>query len=242
MKITTLIVLLSLTCGCLAKTETHRRPRSWNFNDLARQPDQTQWLQDSSGFGFYVSTKTMGDVTSIYSRLRDVIKHITNVDAELLIVESDYASAFVAKRHEKPFICITVPMVILLGNDLYVALLGHEVAHLAWGHQQDIGRGWIILDALGFELIASKTPATLVAPLGLEAINRAYSAEQEQEADALAVELMTAAHFDPNVVVYFHEKLRQHPAEFSSFVATHPSNDERMRRIKLLVEAPRSKR
>ena len=244
MQVTALIIVFSLTCGCLVRTETHRQPRSWNLSDLAQARDETQWLQDSAGFGFYVSTNTMKDVTTIYARLRDVIRPIIDIDAELLILESDHASAFVAKRHQKPYICVTVPMVILLGNDLsfYAALLAHEVAHLAWKHQEETGQGWIILNALGFELITSKSPAMLVAPFGLEAINRPYSGAQEQEADALAIELMAGAHFDARIAIHFHEKLHQYQSAVSSFMFTHPTNDERIRNIRRISEANKSKR
>jgi Zn-dependent protease with chaperone function len=242
MKILALVILVFLGTGCLAKIDTPRRLRSWNFNDLARERDATQWLQDSSGFGFYISTKTVRDVLSIYARLQEGARQVLNVDAELLIVESDYANAFLARRHQKPYVCLTVPMVIVLGNDLdlYAALLAHEIGHLAWRHQQDFGRGLIFLNALGYELIPDDTPARMVAPLGLEAVGRAYSADQEREADSLGIELMMNVQLDATAAIRLHEVLKRHESIVSSFAATHPPSDERIGNIKQIIGSRKS--
>jgi predicted Zn-dependent protease len=240
MRIGSFVIIFSLVCGCLVRPP----PRSWNFNELTSAYGETQRLQDSTGFGFRVSTKTIREVTLVYSLLRDTIKDIVAIEAELVMVESDDANAFVALRYNKPIICITVPMVILLGNDLnlYAALLGHEVAHLAWGHLQDRTKRTRLLDTIGIGIALSGTPASLIVPLGLTAINAAYSRDEEREADALMVELLIAAQFDPKAAVQLHELLREHSSEVSSFMSTHPSSDERMRNIRRLIEANNSKR
>lgn len=74
------------------------------MGDLAKEKVHRQKLEDSTGFGFHVSTTTLGDVIDVYSRIRNVIKHIVAIDAELLIVESSNANAFVAIRYDKPVI------------------------------------------------------------------------------------------------------------------------------------------
>jgi hypothetical protein len=56
--------------------------------------DSTQWLQDSSGVGVYISTKTVTDVAATFAQLQNAMKPYADVDAELLIIESDYANAF----------------------------------------------------------------------------------------------------------------------------------------------------
>ena len=155
------------------------------------------------------------------------------------MVESDDANAFVALRDNKPVICITVPMTILLGNDmnLYAALLGHEVAHLAWGHLQDRAKRAMLLNTIGVGVALSGGPGAIIAPLGLTAINAAYSRDEEREADALMVELMIAAQIDPNAAVQLHQLLQEHSSEVSSFISNHPDADERIRNIRKIIEA-----
>jgi predicted Zn-dependent protease len=237
MKIVTIILAIcSVLYGCLAPA----RPVSWNLKDLADAQNETHNLEDSAGFGFKLPTKTLKDVTAVYIQLKEVIKDIVVVDAELLIVESTNANAYVAIRRDKPVICITAPMMILLGSDLnlYAALLSHEVAHLAWGHLEEIRKRRNLLSAAGLVL----SPAFIVAPIGLAAIDAAYNRDQEREADALAIELMIGAKFDPNAAIRFHEKLREHSAEVSPFIATHPASDERIRNIRRIIETSNSKR
>jgi hypothetical protein len=84
MKIGTLVIVLLFACGCLAKP----RPRSWSFADLANAEGEMEQMQDSTGFGFSVSRKTVRDVISAHSRIQNVIKEIVAIDAELLIVEA----------------------------------------------------------------------------------------------------------------------------------------------------------
>lgn len=131
-------------------------------------------------------------------------------------------------------------MMVVLGSDvgLYAALLSHEVAHLAWGHLEDIRKRRNLLGAAGLVL----SPAVIVGPLALAAIDASYNRDQEREADALAVELMIGAQFDPDAAIRFHEKLREHSEEVSPFLATHPSSDERIRNIKQIIEARKSSR
>ena len=239
-----LLIGFSLLCSCLIQSSFQRRPRSWNLEDLTRSQDQTQWLQDSAGFAFHISTKNISDMVAVYSRLKNEIRHIIDVDPEVLIVESDEANAFVAQRVHKSVICITVPMLIFLGSDLHLhaALLSHQLAHLAWKHDQDAGMGTVFLHALWLDFIIPDTPASIVAPLGMAAINGSYNQEQDRETDRLAVEIMVAARIDPNAAIEFHERLRRYPAGASSFRETHRASDERIRSIKQIIEANQSRR
>jgi predicted Zn-dependent protease len=130
-------------------------------------------------------------------------------------------------------------MAILLGNDvgLYGALLAHNLGHLAGRHQQDTGRGLIFLNALGYELIPDYTPARQVAPLGLEAIGGAYSDNQEQEADSLALALLSKARLDEKALIRLYEVLKTNAAAAGSFIPTHPNSEERVRSLRRMIEA-----
>lgn len=233
-----IVVSLSILSGCLAQP----RPRAWSFNDLAAGPTQIHKLQDSTGFAFSVSTKTIASIIAVDARLRDVIKDIVEIDAEILLVESNEANAFVAMRYDKAVICITVPMVMLIGNDidLYAALLSHEISHLSWGHLQDSLKRRNFLTFIGLAL--SATPAAVIAPFGLAAISAAYSRDQEREADALGIELLVRAKFDPKAAISLQEVLRKYSGDVASFLATHPSSDERIASMKMLIEANQMKR
>jgi predicted Zn-dependent protease len=107
-----------------------------------------------------------------------------------------------------------------------------------WGHPEDTRKRRSVLTVAGIALTV--TPASVVAPLGLAAIHAAYNRDQEREADVLGIELTMGAQFDPNAAIRFHERLREHTSEVSSVIATHPSSDERIRNIRLLIESKNS--
>jgi Zn-dependent protease with chaperone function len=239
MKSVIVVVVCSVLCGCLAAP----KPLAWNVKQLANAPDQTHNLQDSAGFGFRVSTKTLQDITAVYMRLKEVIKHIVDIDAELLIVENYEVNAFAGMRYDKPMIGITTGMVMLLGDDidLYAALLGHEIAHLAWGHSENRKTFKDITSAVGLVTPLFGAPANLLH-LGLTVVNEAYTRDEEREADALGVELMIGAGFDPNAAIRLHEALRRQGVPTRLFFGTHPNSDERIRNIRRIIEENKSKR
>jgi len=238
MKTAAVLVGTFLIAGCLTRPPA----RSWNLKELSDGKASSHNLQESTGFSFKVSSRTMREIAAVYERLRDVIKPILEVDADLLIVESETANAFAALRYDKPVICITSTLVLVLGDDmdLYAALLSHEVAHLAWGHLQDRRAFKDVTAAVALLTPWVGGPANMLH-LGLSFIEASYSRDEEREADALGVEMMIGADFNPNAAVRFHQIFRNHASIASAFFATHPPSEERIRNIRRILETNKSK-
>ena len=122
-------------------------------------------------------------------------------------------------------------------------VVAHEMAHVIRRHA--VNR---LLRQTAYSAASLVTPGRgVIAPwlhrIGLEWLERAYSREQELEADALAVLLTRAAGFDPEGALRLLERLRTlEPAGgkgMGAYLSTHPPVDERLAALRPRP-APRS--
>ena len=143
----------------------------------------------------------------------------------------------------KIFVYTGLFKVVRNDNDLAV-VLGHEVSHALARH----GAERVSMMQLGD--IAKKIAISQAGPKYQNMINQAYgigagygiflpySRKFEYEADEIGLYLMAKAGYDPRGAVSFWERMRQasrgsrKPPEFAS---THPSDINRIRRIKTLL-------
>jgi aryl-alcohol dehydrogenase-like predicted oxidoreductase len=142
-------------------------------------------------------------------------------------------------------IYITLPMARQLGNDAdqWAALLGHEAGHLAKEHQKANASRQATLQgtatALGFiplPLIGAVARAIAV-PIAATAINAHYSRDQEREADALSVQYMVAAGYDPQGAIHLQETLlAMGGGKGGAFFSSHPGGQERIKNIQAAIE------
>ncbi len=111
-------------------------------------------------------------------------------------------------------------------------VVAHEMAHVIRRHA--VNR---LLRQTAYSAASMLTPGRgVIAPwlqrIGIEWLERAYSREQELEADALAVLLTRAAGFDPEGALRLFDRLRAlEPAGgrgMGAYVSTHPPVDERV--------------
>lgn len=118
------------------------------------------------------------------------------------------------------------------------ALLGHEVAHVDMSHHYRVyqrSREMLLPNLLVAVLTRGSAPAMLVADLiATGAINR-YGKDLEREADALGVELVQKAGFDPVGALTTLERLwgyqLQRPRPELGVYATHPELEERIANV-----------
>ena len=132
------------------------------------------------------------------------------------------------------FIFVTASLADLCGRDRDELgfVVAHEMAHVIRRHA--VNR---VLRQTAYSAASILTPGRgVIAPwlhgIGIAWLERAYSREQELEADALAVLLTRAAGFDPEGALRLFERLRAlEPAGgrgMSAYVATHPPVDDRV--------------
>ena len=132
------------------------------------------------------------------------------------------------------FIFLTASLADLCGRDRdeLAFVVAHEMAHVVRRHA--VKR---VLRQTAYSAASILTPGRgVIAPwlhrIGLEWLERAYSREQELEADALAVLLTRAAGFDPEGALRLFERLRAlEPAGgkgMGAYLSTHPPVDDRV--------------
>jgi predicted Zn-dependent protease len=142
------------------------------------------------------------------------------------------------------YIFITLPMARALGrdSDQWAALLGHETGHLAKEHQKANASREATLQgaatALGFiplPLIGAAARA-IAMPVAATAINAHYSRDQEREADALSVQYMVVAGYDPQGAIRLQKTLLSVSTSGGGFFSSHPGGEERIKNLQAKID------
>jgi predicted Zn-dependent protease len=118
------------------------------------------------------------------------------------------------------------------------AVIGHEVGHVLARHSNErASQDMLVKQGLGMLEQSSwgQNPTTM-GMLGLGAkygVLMPFSRTQESEADAIGVELMAKAGFDPRESIALWQRMSQaeqgaRPVEFMS---THPANETRIQQL-----------
>jgi len=218
----------------------------WAVRQAAGNPnDQVPLLhKDRSVAGTVEHTQIQ-----IITTVADQVALTSGVGSAVYLVEmSDPAmvNAFAGTdKNGIGYIYITLPMARQLGNDAdqWAALLGHEAGHLAKEHQKANASRQATLQgtatALGFiplPLIGAVARA-IAMPIAATAINAHYSRDQEREADALSVQYMVAAGYDPQGAIHLQETLLAvGGGKGGAFFSSHPGGQERIKNIQAAIE------
>ncbi len=134
------------------------------------------------------------------------------------------------------YVFLSTALVELAGRDRdeLAFVVAHEMAHVIRRHAID---RWLTDKALA--AVSMATPATrrlspLIRRLGMDGLSKAYSRQQEDEADELGVKLAVAAGFDPAGAVRVLQRLAAADEGFA-FLSTHPPTAQRVRRLRELT-------
>ncbi len=164
-------------------------------------------------------------------------------DWEFVVFEGDQANAFALPGGRVGV--FTGMLEVAANEDQLATVLGHEIGHVNARHgaERMVTEHFI---ALGLRLAASllalgdvQIPPDLLVALGASAaelgIVRPFSRTQELEADALGLEYMAQAGYEPTKAIAFWRRMQQLTGNGGPphFLATHPSN---ARRIEELLE------
>ncbi len=122
-------------------------------------------------------------------------------------------------------------------SDELACVIGHEMAHVIRRHAIDR-----ILSQKALSMASMATPTgRAVAPwlrsVGVQWLEKAYSREQEFEADVLGSRLAQVAGFDPRGALRMLERFRNlegssDPLGLSAYLSTHPPIDDRQQHIR----------
>ena len=164
---------------------------------------------------------------------------------EVAAVAGDHPTAFALPGG---YIFVAPALVELTGRDRdeLAFVIGHEMAHVIRGHAIDrIKLEWSqkALSAVSVATPAGRTVAPWLRRVGVQWLEKAYSREQEFEADELGGRLMRAAGFDPHGCVRALERFRRMERESGprglAYLSTHPPVDDRIHHLRerLALEA-----
>lgn len=145
------------------------------------------------------------------------------------------------------FIFVTAALADLCGRDRDELgfVVAHEMAHVIRRHA--VNR---VLRQTAWSAASMMTPGRgVVAPwlrqVGIAWLERAYSREQEFEADALAVLMTRAGGFDPYGAMRLFERFRRlepaGAARLGAYLSTHPRVDDRMAALRPRLAAGRAR-
>jgi predicted Zn-dependent protease len=242
---TSLLLLLSLV-GCASKPAP-----TWRAADIESQNSSAVSLVHEGKPLAMVNREQIKRLREIKDRLEKVMP---GVRADLFVLVDAAANAYASNPTDGgvPTISITTGMIDLLGwdDDAFAAVLGHEFAHIALRHgqtrQQRRVVGQAASTALGFLLSAAGVPlGGTVADVGVTAVERVYSRDEESHADRQGFGYLVAAGFDPAGGVRLWEKMQAAQGKSSGFsipfLATHPVSQERITAMeKLATEQAKS--
>jgi len=132
-------------------------------------------------------------------------------------------------------IVITDDLVRLASNEELAAVFAHEIAHWKQRHGlQAVLRGSAALLVVTTVTGDLSTLTSFAATLPLTLLQRGYSREFEIEADDYAAETLRLAGLDPKHLATILAKMAaqsgERPGRFS-YLSTHPSSDERIRKF-----------
>jgi predicted Zn-dependent protease len=164
-------------------------------------------------------------------------------DWQFVVFESEQANAFALPGGRVGV--FTGMLQVAADEDQLATVLGHEIGHVNARHgaERMVTEHFI---ALGLRLVAAllavgdvQIPPDLLVALGASAaelgIVRPFSRAQELEADALGLEYMAEAGYEPMAAIEFWRRMQQVAGDGGQldFLATHPSS---ARRIEELLE------
>lgn len=140
------------------------------------------------------------------------------------------------------FIFLTRSLVHLCDRDRdeVAFVLAHEMAHVIRRHAIDRLLQQKVVSAVARVSPGRGALGSWIRQVGFQALERAYSRDQELEADELGVRLMRAAGFDPAGAVRLLQRLgeldrRPDPLGLGPYLSTHPPVEDRIHQLRRLA-------
>jgi Zn-dependent protease with chaperone function len=122
-----------------------------------------------------------------------------------------------------------------LTDDEAAMVMGHEMAHALREHARERiakSQGTGALLSIGAQLLGLGQLGDVAANIGTQLLTLKFSRDDEVEADLVGLELAARAGFDPEASVSLWNKMSKASGTSSgSFLSTHPSGPDRIRRL-----------
>lgn len=182
-------------------------------------------------------------IDELTRRLAGVVRN-DRYDFEVKVVINEEATAFALPGG---FIFIAQQLVELCNSDPdeVAFVVAHEMSHVIRRHAIDRLVSQKVLSAAALASPGRGVLAPWMRRVGLQWLERAYSQDQEFEADELGMLLVRAAGFDPRGSLRMLNRLQQIKADVDqnspgAYLSTHPPVSERVHRLREQYDKGRS--
>jgi Zn-dependent protease with chaperone function len=221
---------------------------------------------DGQNVQFYrvgdIATKHANEPTRRYfSGLQtefDRLQAAAGTNAILLFSPAKVVNAFASVNGNQDIVVVYGGLLSFLGSDTDAigAVLAHELGHVKYHHvAQKQGTDATIsiltsLAGLAFDVYEAKKGkpqlvgiGTRSAAVGHTLLIKAYTRDQEREADHVSVAFLAASGIDPEAAVRLQRKFLASPGGSSTLdiLSTHPSTAERIDNLQVAAAAVRSR-
>lgn len=164
---------------------------------------------------------------------------------EWVVIGSGAVNAFAFYNAQQPSIAISLGMIRLLGEDqdAWAALFGHELAHLRLDHHRSLkdrrDTAEVTSSVAGVVLSLIGLPfSSLVADAAVGLAERAYSRDDEREADRIGLQYLRRSGFATQGAISLQQLLLSARGTSSlPFLSTHPSGEERIENLRELIRS-----
>jgi len=249
---------LLLLAGCAApglqQEPGMRRPQSvtpvpshgeievWRLEELVQQDLPAVLLRNSQGIHAAIETRLLRGILGTGEKILRAAGEGPIPD--FVVTPSAMVNAYAFVSDKRPTIALSLGMIRLLSNDegAWAALFGHELAHLRLEHlrsmQERRERTEIASSIAGVALSVIGLPFASIATDASAALaDRAFSRDDEREADRTGLEYMRRAGFAETGAISLQQRLLTVKSGTAiPFLSTHPSGEERIENLRQLIQ------
>jgi Zn-dependent protease with chaperone function len=228
-----LFVFLASGCATTQKNEVKALWLPPSQEAWAKVPPSGLTLRRRDGSGRFVSGPIVHNVVDVKADL----ERISGVRADLALVDMGTPNALAFEYQGRPVIALSLSWLDQLGQDpdALATTIGHELAHTYLGHtgaarkkREDTAQG--TSQAVGTLLTLTGVPmGGAIAALGVTAVSRSFTRDEERAADEYGLRWAVAAGYDPcgrARTMKMYRQLREASADIP-FLSTHPGASER---------------
>lgn len=173
---------------------------------------------------------------------------VSGIEAKLLLSDSDEINAFATEAKGAKVIVLHMGLVDALAEDrdALVSVLAHEYAHHGKSHLASTKSTNSIFGVLGVVVgavidykLGTGGLGQDIGGAGAKVITRSFSRDQEREADALGLQWMVDAGYNPAGAVRAQRKFLEMAGSSGGFslFRTHPGSEERVVNLQGLIAA-----
>lgn len=219
----------------------HEEIAVWHVAELVKLDQAVILLRNQHGIHGAVETRQLQRIHAIGERI--VRAAGEGPKPELVVLASRSVNAFAYVNGTQPTIALSLGMIRLLANDedAWAALLGHELAHLRLDHIRAMKdrreKTEVTSSIAGAILSVIGLPfASIAADATTALAERAYSRDDEREADRVGLQYMRQAGFaDAGAINLQQRLLTTRGSAQIPFLSTHPSGEDRIEQLRRLM-------